>query len=172
MKKNLINIGIYLGAIWVIFLVSLILPINNFGIIPRTAIGLIGIITAPFLHLDFQHITSNSVAIIMFAPLFVLVEGDKALEKVGALIILTGVLTWVIARPAVHIGASGLIFALYGYLISLSYFKKKILYIFLSVFLIMSYGYMIFGVFPTGGGISWESHLMGFISGLILAKYY
>ena len=133
--------------------------------------GLIGIISAPFLHGGLGHIISNSLALIIFVPIFIAVEGKDAIEKILILTVFTGLLTWVLARSANHIGASGLVFALYGYLISLGFFHKKILQIAISFFLLTSYGYILFGVFPMRPGISWESHLFGLVSGIFLAKF-
>jgi len=170
LKKNFKIIGIFVASLWVIFFLSQVLPLQQFGIIPRTTFGLIGIITSPLLHGSLIHLISNSIALLTFAPIFALVESKGAIEKVILLTILTGILTWVIGRSANHIGASGLIFALYGYLISFGLFKKHFAYMILSLFLIMSYGYMIFGVFPTLSYISWEGHLSGFLAGIIVAK--
>jgi membrane associated rhomboid family serine protease len=152
-------------------LLSFVLPLNQFGIIPRTTTGLIGVIGAPLLHGSWGHIISNSLALITFVPIFIAVEGKDALEKIFSLAVLTGLLTWGLARPANHIGASGLVFGLYGYLISLGFFNKKVFQVALSMFLLSSYGYILFGIFPVQPGISWESHFFGLISGIFLAKY-
>lgn len=159
------------GLMWVVFILSIFLPVNNYGIVPRTTGGLIGIIASPFLHGGLGHIISNTLSLIIFAPIFVAVEGKNALEKVFILTVMSGLLTWIFARDANHIGASGVIFALYGYLISLGFFHKKVLQVALSFFLITSYGYILFGVFPIHPGISWEGHLFGLISGIFLAKF-
>lgn len=150
---------------------SFVLPLNQFGIIPRTATGLIGVIGAPFLHGSWGHLISNTLALVTFVPIFIAVEGKDALEKILSLAVLTGLLTWGLARPANHIGASGVVFGLYGYLISLGFFNKKILQVALSLFLLSSYGYILFGIFPVQPGISWESHFFGLASGIVLAKY-
>ncbi len=170
LKKNFKLIGIFVAGLWGIFILSQVLPLQEFGIVPRTSFGLIGVITSPLLHGNLHHLISNSVALLTFAPIFALVEGKGAAEKIIMLTVLTGLLTWTIGRPANHIGASGLIFALYGYLISFGIFKKHFAYTALSLFLVISYGYMIFGVFPTRSYISWEGHLSGFVAGIIVAK--
>ena len=138
---------------------------------PRSSWGLVGIIGAPFLHGSWGHLISNTLALATFVPIFITIEGKGTIEKIITLNILTGALTWTFAREANHIGASGVIFALYGYLISLGFFNKKILQIVISLFLLTSYGYILFGIFPVHPGISWESHLFGLISGVLLAKY-
>ncbi len=171
MKKSLIQVSYWIAAMWIVFVLSRIFPLYNFGIVPRTSFGLVGIIGAPFLHVSWAHLISNTIALVTFAPIFVVVEGRKAIEKIVILTIVTGLLTWTFARPAIHIGASGVVFALYGYLISLGFFRKKILYMALSIFLLIFYGYIVMGILPTQSGISWESHILGFVTGIALAKY-
>ncbi|MCK5231884.1 MAG: rhomboid family intramembrane serine protease, partial [Desulfobulbaceae bacterium] len=80
-------------------------------------------------------------------------------------------LTWLFAGGGTHIGASGIIFGLYGYLLLIGLFQKKIKYIIISIFILFSYGGMIFGVLPGQPYISWEAHLFGFIAGGIAAKF-
>ena len=171
MKNSLWHVGLCILFMWGSFFVSRIFPLNQFGIIPRTTQGLVGVIAAPFLHGNLNHIVSNTIALITFIPFFILLEGRNAIEKIVVLVLGTGFLTWCLARPSVHIGASGLVFALYGYLIALGFFQKKILLMAVSIFLISSYGYLIFGISPFQRGISWESHLFGLFSGILLAKY-
>ncbi|MCB9061898.1 MAG: rhomboid family intramembrane serine protease [Halobacteriovoraceae bacterium] len=171
MKKNVISIVYFIGLIWIGFFLSFIIPINNFGIIPRTLRGLIGIILSPFLHANLNHILSNTTALIVFTPLFSFIETKQIISKLGILILVSGFITWTIGGSGVHIGASGLIFSLYGFLISLAYFQRKFSYFALSFFISIFYGYMIFGVFPIEKGISWEGHLGGLIAGIIYAKY-
>jgi membrane associated rhomboid family serine protease len=84
-------------------------------------------------------------------------------------IVLGGGLTWLFARNACHIGASGLIFCYFGYLASLAYFKRTFGTLLLSVLCILGYGGMIRGIVPTSAGISWESHLAGLVAGIALA---
>lgn len=173
LKRSFVHIGYFVVVIWVCFFLSSVLPIQEFGLIPRTPIGLVGIITCPFLHANLSHIISNTIALITFAPILAFISSKEGvLSKLISLTILTGVLTWLFARTANHIGASGLIFALYGYLISLGFFKKKFLQIFLSFFMITSYGYMFFGILPVQPGVSWDGHLFGLIAGVLLAKIY
>jgi membrane associated rhomboid family serine protease len=170
-KRNFKQIFIFIFLIWVSFAITTFLPfIKNYGIVPRTISGLIGIVTSPFLHGNLLHIISNTIALITFAPIFYLIEKEDALENLIFLTLLTGILTWLVGRNASHIGASGVIFALYGYLISLGFFYKKILYMGITFFLLTSYGYILFGLLPIIPGVSWEGHLMGFVAGIISAK--
>jgi len=170
--KNTINLIIlFLAICWISYLLSYWLPIQQYGIVPRTSGGLIGIVSAPFLHGSFSHLTGNSVSFIVFALIFLALEEKQQLLKLFLMIVLTGTLTWLLARNANHIGASGLIFAMFGYLVLSGWFARKVRHILVALLVIFFYGGMIYGVLPGRIGVSWESHLFGFISGGWLAWY-
>jgi len=88
------------------------------------------------------------------------------------MVLIGGSLTWLMGRDANHIGASGLIFALWSYLLLAGWFSKSIKYILASLFLIFFYSGMIFGVLPGKPGISFEGHLFGAVAGIIVAWIY
>ena len=148
------------------------LPLQQFGLVPRTQHGLFGILFAPFLHGSLAHLIGNSISLVIFAVMFAIVEGNKMFAKVMLMILIGGALTWLMARNATHIGASGLIFSLWGYLLLSGWFSRKFKYIVVSMMLIFFYSGMIFGVFPGKIGISWESHLFGFIAGILVSWFY
>jgi len=160
------------AACWLVFVFNNLLlhgQLSQYGIIPRYLGGLPGIIWAPFLHGSFKHLAANTV------PLFVLGAILCARNKrefifvaVGG-IILGGGLTWLFARNASHIGASGLIFCFFGYLASLACFNRTIGTLLLSVVCIVGYGGMLRGVLPGSVAISWESHAAGLVAGVVLA---
>lgn len=172
MKQSIKTIFIFLILIWAIYFLSMLIPIQQFGLVPRTSIGLIGIFSAPFLHGSLLHIINNSIGFTLFAVVLALLEGDKMLSKVMLMLVIGGVLTWVLGRSANHIGASGLIFSLWGYMVLSGWFSRKLKYIVVSIMLIFFYSGMIFGVLPGQAGISWEGHLFGFIAGIIVSWLY
>ena len=147
--------------------------LTNFGIYPRTLEGLRGIIFSPFLHGSLEHLYNNSI------PIFILIAAlryfyrKQALEVIVYGILLSGFITWVIARPSYHIGASGLIYVLVSFIffkgIQTGYYRL----VALSLTIIVLYGGMIWYVFPdVEEGISWEGHLAGFITGLVFSFLY
>jgi len=162
----------FLIAIWAAYFLSWIIPINQFGLVPRTQLGLIGIFTAPFLHGSLSHIIGNSISFTLFAVALALLEGNKMFAKVMLMVVIGGLLTWVWGRSANHIGASGLIFSLWGYMLLSGWFSRKIKYILVSLILIFFYGGMIFSILPGQVGISWEGHLFGFIAGFFVSWLY
>jgi membrane associated rhomboid family serine protease len=144
--------------------------LNEYGIVPRRLHGLPGILWAPFLHASVQHLVANTVPMLILGGI---ICGRSPAEFVRVTIggiILGGGLTWLIARPASHIGASGLIFCFFGYLASLAYFQRTFGALLLSVVCILGYGGIIRGVVPTSGPISWEAHASGLVAGIILAS--
>ncbi len=172
MKQSIKTIFIFLILIWAIYFFSKLIPIQQFGLVPRTSTGLIGIFSAPFLHGSLLHIINNSIGFTLFAVALALLEGDKMFSKVMLMLVIGGVLTWVMGRSANHIGASGLIFSLWGYMVLSGWFSRKLKYIVVSIMLIFFYSGMIFGVLPGKAGVSWEGHLFGFVAGIIVSWLY
>ena len=159
--------------LWIIHLIGYLVPIRQYGVHPREISGLPGIVIAPFLHADFNHLLANSLSLAIFASLLILIERRNFFAIVLLLMVITGALTWLLARSANHIGASGVIFGMFSYLLVCGYFRREIQFIAISILVLLLYGSMIYGVMPTSAHISWESHLFGFIAGIVVAgRYY
>ena len=157
--------------LWVMLILSLILPVNSLGIVPRTAAGLIGIALSPFLHQGFAHLAANTVSLLILGFLLISLEGKRTMVITLLLILLSGAGTWLIGRSgSIHIGASGVIYGYMGYLISSGIFRRDFKSIIIAVIVFFLYGGALWGVFPANTYISWEGHLCGFISGIIIAK--
>jgi membrane associated rhomboid family serine protease len=159
-------------ACWVVFVINNLLlkgALSNYGIVPRQIGGLPGIIWAPFLHGSFQHLAANTIPLLILgAILCARNKSEFVFVAIGGTI-LGGGLTWLFARNASHIGASGLIFCLFGYLASLACFNRTLGTLLLSVVCIVGYGGILRGVLPASAGISWESHAAGLVAGVVLA---
>ena len=161
----------FVASLWILHLIVMFLPfIQGYGIVPRSAVGLIGIIAAPFLHGDLNHLMANTGGLIIFGVILSILEGENFFPLVIKIVLIGGALTWLMARNANHIGASGLVFGLFGYLLLKGLFTRSLKYILVSLVVLVSYGGMIFGVLPSQPGISWEGHLFGFLAGGILSK--
>ena len=145
--------------------------LNALGIVPQSFIGLRGILFAPFLHGSFYHVLANTAPFIVLGWL-VMLRNIKDFYFVSAISALVGGLgTWLIGRPcSVHIGASGVIFGYFGYLLFCGYFERSFVAIAISLAIAITYGSLLWGVLPTRSYISWEGHLFGFIGGIIAAK--
>lgn len=144
---------------------------DHFGIRPRTSSGLIGVFAAPFLHLGFGHLISNTI------PFFVLggvvLIGGRKVFLVSSLFIIAvgGMALWTLGPPGTnHIGASLLIFGYLGFLLARGIFEKSGFWIVVSIITLVFYGGMLAGVLPGQPGISWQGHLFGFLSGVLAAR--
>lgn len=157
--------------IWTVFWVevSFHVNLNNHGVYPRTISGLQGIIFSPFIHGSLEHLYNNTIPIaILTASLFYFYR--KVAFKVLVLgVLISGLLTWIIGRPSYHIGISGVIYVLASFIFFKGVFTKYFRLIALSLFVVFIYGSLLWYIFPIEEGISWEGHLAGFITGLILA---
>ncbi len=171
MNKSIKIFIAFIIIIWLIQLLSYIIPLQQYGLIPRTSYGLMGIFTSPFLHANWNHLIGNTTSLIGLSIILFSLERDKMITKLLLMVIIGGCLTWFFARTANHIGASGLIFAIWGYILLSAWFSRKPKYIWLSILVIFLYGGMIYGIFPLQVGVSWEGHLFGLIAGIYLAWY-
>ncbi len=180
-KKEIIRASafplILLALIWLIKIIETHWKIDfsEFGIYPLKIKGLIGIVSAPLIHADFEHLISNSFPLFFLAWALFYFYKEIAWLIFGLLYVLPGIWVWLSAREAYHIGASGLIYGLVSFLFfsGLIRFNKNLLaFTMLITFL---YGSLIWGIFPElfpGKNISFESHLWGGIAGFVLAIYY
>lgn len=145
---------------------------NKWGVYPRTLLGLRGVLFSPFIHSTVDHLYSNTL------PLMILSAGlFYFYERISWKVLLYGVLfsgflTWVIGRSSYHIGASGIIYVLVSFLFFKGVFAGNRRLIALSLVVVFAYGSMFWYMFPIEDRISWEGHLSGFISGLLLAIYF
>ena len=136
----------------------------------RTSWGLIGILTSPFLHGGIRHLISNTFPLIVLLTILNYFYQQKALSVITFTIIIGGLFVWLFARNANHIGASGLIYGLAAFLIANGFIEKKFVPILISIGVILLYGGLIWGVFPSKyGRVSWEGHLFGAIAGVLIA---
>jgi membrane associated rhomboid family serine protease len=158
---------------WIVFILNEVIfgrKLNAFGILPHNFVGLRGILFAPFLHGNFYHIAANTAPFIVLGWL-VMLRNIKDFYFVSLMSAFVGGLgTWLFGRNSIHIGASGVIFGYFGYLLFRGYFEKSFVSIAISIAIAIGYGGMIWGVLPTRSYISWEGHLFGFIGGIIAAK--
>ena len=170
-RQELHGIFAFLGVIWGVFLLSLALPsLDSFGIVPRTLGGLVGILAMPFLHANLQHVLGNTAALFI---LLALLAGSKARswEIVLEVILLGGLLLWLFGRPAIHIGASGLVFGLVAFLIVSGFLERRVVPLLVSVVVGFLYGgSLVWAILPRlGSHVSWDGHLCGAVAGGIVA---
>lgn len=173
--KNSVAFAFFIIFImWIIKGIELLFDLNfyTFGIYPRSIDGLGGVITSPFLHGDFQHLMANTLPMLILSTLLFFFYGKKSIPVFIFLWLTSGIFTWLIGRSSWHIGASSLIYAMASFLIFGGFLSKNYKLILISIFVIIAYSGLIFGIFPTSGRISWEGHLSGALSGLLWAYMF
>ncbi|MFN3926442.1 MAG: rhomboid family intramembrane serine protease [Pseudanabaenaceae cyanobacterium] len=172
-KAQFTILGGFVLLIWVIEILDQVVfrrSLDNFGIYPREILGLRGILFAPFLHGSFAHVAANTASFLILGWLVMLRNTTDFWSVSFISAFVSGLGTWLFGRTAFHIGASGMIFGYFGYLLLRGYFERSIVSILISLIVGLSYGGMIWGIFPNQPWISWEGHLFGFIGGAIAAK--
>ena len=144
--------------------------LDQYGIISRDPAGLVGIVTAPFLHLGFGHLISNTLPLVTLGAL-IAVSGATRLFAVTAIVTVVGGFgTWLISPPnTITIGASGLVFGYASYLIARGLFNRRLGQVLLGIVVIMVWGSALLGGLLPQDGISWQGHLFGGIAGILAA---
>ena len=152
------------------------LELNNYGLYPLEVKGLPGIITSPFLHADLAHLFANSIPFLILGSFLFYFYKEIAWMILFLIYLITGIWVWVYARGgAAHIGASGVIYGLASFLFFSGMIRRETGLLVITMLVAFLYGGLIWGIFPQlfpNQPISWESHLMGLLSGFVLAVYY
>ena len=162
-----------LGAAWLAFVANAVTggALLPFGIVPRTTTGLRGILFAPFLHANLQHLVANTLPFVILGWL-VMLRDTRHFGRVTLVAALTsGLLSWLLGAPgSVHIGASGVIFGYLGFLMLSGWYARTVGSVLLSIAVTAAWGGLVFGVLPTVPGVSWQGHLGGFLGGVLAAR--
>ncbi|MBT8132256.1 MAG: rhomboid family intramembrane serine protease [Gammaproteobacteria bacterium] len=160
--------------IWIIELVNFLTghALNHFGLLPRHWSGLPGIVLAPLLHGNFTHLFSNTSGLLALGGL-VAMQGERYYITVTlAIVLFSGILVWLFGRPALHIGASGLVFGYFGLLLGRAWYTRTLTAILIGAVVIALYGSLLWGLNPLQKFVSWEGHLAGLVAGLAVASLY
>ena len=139
---------------------------SELALVPRTGGGLIGIVTAPFVHAGFAHLAANLPPFLVLGAL-VLRHGSSQFVGIAvAIAVGQGVLLWLLGRSAAHVGMSGIVFGFFGYLLALAWFTRTSTDLLVAAGVLVFYGAILAGVAPARDGTSWEGHLFGLVAGV------
>lgn len=174
-KGQVIILGSFVALMWLLEVMDRFIfhgALDGFGIQPRTSIGLWGIALAPFLHIGFAHVAANSIPFLVLGWFVMLDQSASFLAVTAVTAVISGLGIWLFAPAnSVHLGASGLVFGYFGFLLLRGYFERSLKAISLSLLVLFLYGSMIWGVLPLQIGVSWQGHLFGFIGGGLAAYW-
>lgn len=165
---------VFVLALWLVFWVEIRLntSFNRYGIYPGELWGLRGVLLAPFIHSGLSHLFNNSVPLLVLSMALFYFYRSLRWRVLIFGILLTGLLTWVIGRPANHIGASGIIYMLTAFLFFKGLISRQYQLVALAMAVVFLYGSLLWYIFPIDPKISWEGHLSGFAVGFLFALVF
>ena len=173
-KTQILVLGGLVALMWITEFVDIFFfrgRLDAFGIRPHSFIGLRGILFAPFLHGGLGHLIANTIPFLTLGWLVMLRETSDFFVVSIITMLVSGLGVWLTGSPySIHVGASGIIFGYFGFLLLRGYFERSFAAILFSLVVGFLYGGMIWGVLPIQYGISWQGHLFGFIGGAIAAR--
>jgi len=144
----------------------------RYGLFPLKIKGLLGILTSPLIHADFKHLADNSVPLFFLSLAIFYFYREIAYKIFFIIYFVSGILVWFVGREAYHIGASGLIYGFASFLFVSGVLRKNVSLLAISLLVTFLYGSLVWGILPYDYKISWESHLMGAVTGIVLAVLY
>jgi membrane associated rhomboid family serine protease len=173
-RKSILYPFLFVALLWIIKILEVHFKWNlvNYGIRPRIAEGLPGIITGPFIHANYEHLISNSLPMLVVGTALIYFYREIAFRVIILIYLFTGFWVWIAARPDSHIGASGLIYGFVCFLFFSGIFRKDRRLLAISLLVTFLYGSLVWGILPVDQSISWESHLFGSIAGILCAIYF
>ncbi len=162
----------FIGLIMVLVMVNALIgiPLSDYGIVPRSPERLYGVLLAPFLHGNYLHALSNAVGLMALGSLAAIYGGRSFPWACLIIVVTSGLGVWLFGRPSTHIGASGLVFGLFGYLLVKGILDKSILSALTALVVAAVFGLpIVYGILPANDYISWEGHLCGLAAGVLAA---
>ncbi|MGW3688683.1 rhomboid family intramembrane serine protease [Streptomyces sp. NPDC005125] len=159
----------WIALLWVLESIDMATgqALDTYGITPREPGELLDIVPAAFLHSGWEHVASNTLPLLVLGFIAALGGIRRFAVVVLTVIVASGLGVWLTAPPhTVTLGASGVVFGLFGYLLVRGFVDRRPLDIVVGVAIAVVYGSLLWGVLPTASGISWQGHLFGLIGGV------
>ena len=166
--------ALFVGLLWLVFGIEYLfdLDLSRYAVEPRTSNGLIGILLFPLLHGDLEHIAANTSSLLVLLVAVRYIFPHLYLRVFAVTYLLPGIITWLIGRPAYHLGASGMIYALATFMFLSGVIRVNRYLLAISLLVVFLYGSLFWGLFPIEQSISWEGHLGGALTGFALALWF
>jgi membrane associated rhomboid family serine protease len=165
-------------VLWIIKIIEVSFQTSfaEYGLLPQTLQGLRGIIFSPLLHADWKHLSANSVPLFVLAAGLFYYYGNKAKTIFILCWLVTGLWVWIFAKDTgIHIGASGVVYALATFHFTSGVLRREPRMMAFSLLVVFLYGGLVWGVIPDffpEKNISWESHLLGGLAGIVISYGY
>jgi len=171
---SLIFPGLFVFLFWLVKVIENAFGLSfvRFGVYPLHLKGLKGILFSPFIHSGYGHLLANTVPFFILLAALVYYYRRISYRIFFQIFIFSGICVWLGGREAWHIGASGVVYGLAAFHFVSGILRNDIRLLTLSVIVVFLYGSMFWGIFPIKPDISWEAHLWGAASGVILAVFY
>jgi len=176
--SSLIFPGFLVLVLWIIKVIEVSFHISfaDYGLLPQSFVGLRGILFSPLLHADWAHLSSNSVPLFLLSAGLFYYYGKKAPAILMLCWLVTGIWVWIFAvDTGIHIGASGVVYALATFHFTGGLLRREPRMMAFSLLVVFLYGSLVWGISPDffpGKNISWESHLLGGLAGIVIAFAY
>ncbi len=146
--------------------------LKSHGMYPRSLEGLWGILTMHFLHSDWDHISQNSLGILVLNTFLFYFYRQISFKVFVRIFLISPILLWMIGRDSNHIGASVILYGEFAFLFLSGIIRKNPLLMRVALVVILYYGSLVWYIFPVDARISWEGHASGLLVGVVLAIIY
>jgi hypothetical protein len=168
-------LGAVVGSLWLVRIVDVLMPgggsAAGHGIVPRTWYGLGGIPVAPFIHASLSQLVANTIPLLILGALVLLRGVFEFLFVVLISALGAGVGTWLFGAPHTeHVGASGVVFGLFGYLLFRMMFDRRLSSAVITLIVAIVYGLAMLRSLIPAQSISWSAHFFGFLAGILAAR--
>jgi membrane associated rhomboid family serine protease len=171
-QQALFLVGGFVLLLWVLEAVDSVAGhrLDAYGVQPREADGLVGVLVAPVLHGGWDHLAANSLPVLVLGFLVLVTGVARGVLATGIIWLVAGLGTWVVAPPhTVHLGASVLVFGWLTYVVVRGFLHRRAVEVAIGVVVLLVWGGLLWGVLPGTPGVSWQGHLFGAIGGLVAA---
>ena len=172
-RQGLILLAAAVAVMWAVEVVDLGLggDLDAYGIEPRDPEGLIGVVTAPFLHGGFGHLVGNTIPLVVLGAVIALGGALRLLAVAAIVALVSGLGTWLVAPAGtVHVGASGIVFGFATYLMARGLYSRRLGQIAVGVVVLALWGVTLLRGLVPEAGVSWQGHLFGALGGVLAAR--